>query len=118
LNVANTHVFVAKSILGTTAVWRQRTLAAHPADKRNAHASELLELLSAQPATSVSAEVGAKLNGYSDEEFGRVAMLVSRQIGFRIFPGSLAAFVQEVMNRIDESRAEIDAAFPARGHSQ
>lgn len=111
--MANTHIFVAKSILGTTAVWRQRTLAAHPTDKRNAHASELLELLSAEPATSVAAEIGAKLNGYSNEEFGRVAMLASRQIGFRIFPGSLTAFVQQVMNRIDDSRAEIDAVFPS-----
>jgi hypothetical protein len=113
LNVANTHIFVAKSILGTTAVWRQRTLAAHPTDKRNAHASELLELLSSEPATSVPAEISGRLNGYSDEEFGRVAVLVSRQVGFRIFPGSLTAFVQEVMNRIDENRAEIDADFPS-----
>ena len=88
-------------------------LTAHPDDKRNARASELLELLSAEPAINISAETVTKLDGYSDSEFGRVAMVVSRQIGFRIFPGSLIAFLQEVTARLDESRAEIDAAFPS-----
>ena len=111
--MANTHIYVAKSILGTTAMWRQRMLAAHPDDKRNARASELLELLSAEPATNIPAAIVAKLDDYSDLEFGRVAMVVSRQVGFRIFPGSLLAFIQEVMVRIDEGRAEIDAAFPS-----
>ena len=111
--MANTHIYVAKSILGTTAMWRQLMLTAHPDDKRNARASELLELLSAEPATNIPTMIVTKLDGYLDSEFGRVAMVVSRQVGFRIFPGSLLAFIQEVTNRIDENWAEIDAAFPS-----
>ena len=111
--MAISHVLISKSITGATAVWRQRTLAAHPDDKRNTRASELLELISAEPTSGIPADVVAKLDGYSDSEFNRVAMLVSRQVGFRFFPGTLLAFIQEVMARIDESRAEIDAAFPS-----
>jgi hypothetical protein len=111
--MAISHVLVAKSILGTAAVWRQHILAAHPTDKRNTRASELLELLSAEPTASVPSEVVARLDGYSDSEFNRVAMLAARQVAFRVFPASLVAFLQEVMTRIDESRAEIDAAFPS-----
>jgi hypothetical protein len=111
--MAISHVLISKSIAGATAVWRQRTLAAHPDDKRNTRASELLELISAEPTASIPADIVARLDRYSDSEFNRVAMEVSRQVGFRIFPGSLLAFIAEVMNRIDESRAEIDAAFPS-----
>ena len=50
--MAISHVLVAKSILGTPAVWRQHILAAHPTDKRNTRASELLELLSTEPTAS------------------------------------------------------------------
>ena len=40
-------------------------------------------------------------------------MLAARQVAFRVFPGSLVAFLQEVMTRINEARAEIDAIFPS-----
>ena len=107
--MAISHILVAKSILGTAAVWRQHILKTHPSDKRN----ELLELLSAEPTASVPAEILSKLDGYLETEFNRVAMLAARQVAFRVFPASLVAFLQEVMNRIDESRAEIDAVFPS-----
>ena len=110
--MAISHILVAKSILGTAAVWRQYMPAAHPNDKRNARASKLRELLSAEPVANIPGEIITKLDGYCILSC-RVAMQTGRQVGFRIFSGSLVAFLQEVMNRIDESWQELDRIFPS-----
>jgi hypothetical protein len=108
------HILIAKSILGMTAEWRKRVLITHPTDQRNAVAAELLERLAAEPTGSVLADVASKLEGYSDTELSRQAQLVAKLVGFRFFPGTLTSFIDEVIHRIDQSRAEWESTFHAK----
>ena len=107
----STHVLIAKSVLTTTAAWRERVYITHPNDDRNPIARQLLERIAADPVGSVPAETIEHLSDYSENEFATHAMATARAVGFRIFAGSLMAFLIEVMRAIDKARAEIDAEF-------
>ena len=109
------NILIAKSILGAQAAWRERVALSYIDDNRNLMAAELLKRLSDEPLEGVPAEIVADLQGYSDSEFSVCAKQAAKLVGFRIFPGTLAGFIQAVIKRIDQNRSEWERAFRPGG---
>jgi hypothetical protein len=105
--MSSNHLLVIKSVLAASASWRERLTKTYP-DKRNATAKNLLEQLAAQ---SVPEEVLAALDGYSESEITREASTTAKLIGFKLHTASLSCFVNEVVERVKDSREEWQSAF-------
>jgi hypothetical protein len=108
----STNLLILRSILISSASWRDKVIATYPADLRNVIAKNLLEKLAAD---TVPEEVLAALDGFTDHEIQRETMAAAKNVGFKLFPGTLASFVSEVVERIKGSRAEWAQSFRKEG---
>jgi hypothetical protein len=111
--MATTHIYVAKSVLGSAAEWRRRLVNKYPDDNRNRHAALLLDRLAAEHTDTVPAAISNQLDAFGSKHFSTIAIAIARAIGFTLHPVSLLGFVEEVLDRLLECQAEIDAAFPS-----
>jgi hypothetical protein len=106
------HLLVIQSILASSASWRAKVTKTYQEDSRNTIAKHMLEQLAVQAAPE---EVLALLDGFSDHEIQRETMAAAKAVGFKTFPGTLASFVSEVVERIKGSRAEWAQSFRKEG---
>jgi hypothetical protein len=103
----STNILIIKSIVATSAAWRARVAQEYPGDARNVVAQELLKKIAADNVT----DDGTAIDRYSNSEIAREATAVAKLVGFRIFPETLAAFVNDVIKRVETARTEWTHAF-------
>jgi hypothetical protein len=110
--MSTNHVLIIKSILTSSAAWRARVAQEFPGDARNAVAKGLLENLAAD---TMPEEIIGRIDHYSDSEVAREATTAAKLVGFRSFPNTLSSFANDVIDRIEISRAEWAQAFRRDG---
>jgi hypothetical protein len=106
---------VLKSILSTKAAWRRHMAKTYPSDSRNTTSSELLDSLASEADGNVPADLIVELDDLSAAAMNRAASETAVRTGFRVFPRSLAEFVEltlaEAGKQRAERQAEVDALF-------
>jgi hypothetical protein len=106
--MSSNHILIVKAVLASSAAWRSKVIKTFADDERNVIAKNLLEKLATD---DVPDEIIASLENYTDHEIQRETMAAAKNVGFKLFPGTLSSFVEEVIERIKGSRAEWQSAF-------
>jgi hypothetical protein len=93
---AQAKIFAVQCIVSSTANWRELTAAKFPNDPRNARAAALLQAIAAEPAEILPEELVAKVATFPS--LSKPARAIAEAVGFRCFPESFAAFLEDVVN--------------------
>jgi hypothetical protein len=92
---AQAKIFAVQCIISSTAAWRDLTATKFPNDLRNARAAALLRALASESVEHLPEELVAKVATFPS--LSRPARDVAEGVGFRRFPESFAAFLEEVI---------------------
>ena len=99
---AQAKIYSIQCIISSTANWRELTAAKFPNDLRNERAAALLRTIASEPAETLPDELIAKVATF--RSLSRPAREVAEGVGFRRFPESFAAFLEEVLEIAEGGR--------------
>ena len=99
---AQAKIFAVQCIISSTANWREITAEKFPNDLRNARAAALLRAIASEPSEALPEELVARVATFPS--LSRPAREVAEGVGFRRFPESFAAFLEEVLEHVGGGR--------------
>ena len=99
---AQAKIFAVQCIISSTANWRELTATKFPNDLRNARAAALLRAIASEFAEALPDELVARLATFPS--LSGPARDVAEGVGFRRFPESFAAFLEEVIDHAGGAR--------------
>ena len=99
---AQAKIFAIQCVISSTANWRDLTAAKFPNDLRNARAAALLRAIASEPAETLPEELVARVATFPS--LSKPAGEVAEGVGFRRFPESFAAFLEEVLDHVGGGR--------------
>jgi hypothetical protein len=99
---AQAKIFAIQCVVSSTANWRELTAEKFPNDMRNVRAAALLRAIASEPSETLTEELVAKVAAFPS--LSKPARDVAEGVGFRRFPESFAAFLEEVIDHAGGER--------------
>ena len=93
---ARAKIYAVQCVISSTANWRELTATKFPNDLRNARSAALLRAIASEPTEALPEELVAKVAAFPS--LSKPAREVAEGVGFRRFPESFAAFLEEVLD--------------------
>lgn len=100
---AQAKIYAIQCVITSVANWRETTAEKFPDDPRNFQAAGLLRAIAAERADTLPAELIAKLAALTGSTTAPAREL-AQKVGFKEFPDSLTAFVEELLKSVGGGR--------------